>query len=189
MPVPSPIVARELVPDRAPAVPDGFTLVDEALLDGLPRRIQLGDDHVGVLVVPTGLAAEWRGAAPAAAVSASDAELLPPGPGDAAVTRVPARLLVLRGDDVAGSLPLVAGRRYLVGDDGGAGGARLEVVVLAWDIRAGTLRGPGDTGARVRLAWRRADRAPGAFPAPPVHPRVRAREPEFGADDPTGGPA
>jgi hypothetical protein len=85
------------------------------------------------------------------------------------------RLFVLRGDQVLGSLPLVLGYRGRVANDGLPPGVQLEVVALAWELRAGTLRGPGDSGARLALAWRRVDAAADAFAPPPVHPRVRAR--------------
>jgi hypothetical protein len=188
MPVPSAVVARELTPDQAPATPPGFTLVDQALLDGLPHRVQLGGDLVAVLTVPTGLAVDWRDADPAAPVSSSAAASAPSPPGGLAGLPPPARLLVLRGEEVAGSLPLVAGRRALVGGDGQPPGVQLEVMVIAWDLRAGTLLGPGDAGARITLAWRRADRAADAFAAPPVHPQVAARDPALAGTSPPGGP-
>jgi hypothetical protein len=193
MPVPSPLVARELTPDPVAAAPTGFALVDEALVDGLPHRIQLGGGLVAVLAVPTGLAVQWRDADPLTPVTSSAGGSTPAAAGPAGRSgQPPARLLVLRGDDVAGSVPLVAGRRALVGNDGEPPGAQLEVIVLAWDIRAGTLLGPGVAGARITLAWRRTDRAPDAFTAPPAHPRVRDREPAFAGaasgTSPTGGP-
>jgi hypothetical protein len=168
--------------------PAGFTVVDEPLVDGLPQRLPLGADLVAVLTVPTGLALAWRDGDPSEPVSRSADQLAPAAPAGEAPTgaadRAPVRLFLLQGDQVRGSLPLVAGRRRQVGDDGLPPGVRLEVVALAWELPAGSLRGPGDVGARLRLAWRRVDAAPDTFTAPPVHPRVRARQ----APSPTGGP-
>jgi hypothetical protein len=185
--VPSVPVARELTPGPAMTPPAGFTVVDEALVDGLPHRVPLGGDLVAVLAVPTGLALAWRDGDPAEPVSGSGDQLAPvDAAGDGptgAVGRPPVRLFVLQGDRVRGSLPRVAGARLRVGDDGLPPGVQLEVVALAWELRAGTLRGPGDVGARLRLAWRRVDAAPDAFSPPPVHPRVRARQAQL----PAGG--
>jgi hypothetical protein len=190
MPVPSAVVARGLIPDLVPTAPPGFTVVDEALVDGLPHRIQVGGDLVAVLTVPTGLAADWRDADPAAPVSSSAGGPVPTS--GRAGHPPPARLLVLRGEGVVASVPLVAGRRAQVAGDGGPPGVQLEILVLAWDIRARTLLGPGDAGARITLAWRRAGTAPDAFTAPPVHPQVAARDPAFAGTastaSPPGGP-
>jgi hypothetical protein len=63
-----------------------------------------------------------------------------------------------------------------VPDAGRAGtGIRIELVVLGWQIRAGSLRGPGDFGSRIELAWRIADRAADEFSPPPVSARVLER--------------
>jgi hypothetical protein len=187
VPVPPVPVARELTPGPDLTPPTGFTVVEEPLVDGLPQRVPLGGDLVAVLTVPTGLAHTWLDADPAEPVSRSGGEFVPGAEaGDVptgAVDRPPVRLFVLEGDRVLGSLPLVAGRRDRVGHDGRPPGVRLDVVVLDWEVRAGTLRGPGDAGARLALAWRRADAAANAFAAPPVHPRVRARQ----APTPAGG--
>jgi hypothetical protein len=186
VPVPSVLVARELTPEPDLTPPAGFALVDQALVDGLPQRLPLGGDLLGVLAMPTGLALAWRDGDPTEPVSSSGDQLAPATPADdgatGAVDRALVRLFVLEGDRVRGSLPLIAGRRLLVGDDGLPPGVRLELVVLAWDVRAGSLRGPGDVGSRLALAWR-ARRTTDAFDPPPVHPHVRARQ----APPPTGG--
>jgi hypothetical protein len=57
----------------------------------------------------------------------------------------------------------------------GGAGALVEIVVLAWEIRAGTVRSGGDVGSRISLAWRDASRAPEQFSPDPIHPRVAAR--------------
>jgi hypothetical protein len=179
VPVPPIPVARELTPDPDLTPPAGFIVLEEPLVDGLPHRVPLGADLVGVLTVPTGLALTWRDADPSEPVSRSGNQLVPAagtgGGSTGAVDRPPVRLFVLRGDQILGALPLVVGRRGRIGDNGLAPGVQLEVVALAWELRVGTLRGPGDAGARLALAWRRVDAAADAFAAPPIHPRVRAR--------------
>jgi hypothetical protein len=153
--------------------------VDEPLVDGLPHRVALGSDFTAVLAVPSGLALTWRDADPTEPVTSSSTGLLPvaarlvesPGVGG-----LLARLFILRDDSVLGALPLVLGVRAGVPDDGaGAPGVQLEVIVLSWDMRAGSMRGQGDFGARFSFAWRRLTPAPDLFNAAPVHPRVRAR--------------
>jgi hypothetical protein len=189
VPVPPVPVARELTPDPDLSAPAGFTVVDEPLVDGLPHRMALGADLTAVLTVPTGQALTWRDTDPTERVSSGEDGLLPAAapeggaPEGGAVDRPPARLFVLRGDEVLGSVPLVLGRRARVSDDGLPPGVQLEIALLSWDVRAGTLRGPGDVGARLSFAWRRAG-ASDVFTPPPVHPRVQAR----GALTAPGGP-
>lgn len=178
-------VQRFLVPDRKPAAPEGFIEVSEAILGGLPHRIDLDQDVRLLLFVPTGLASTWRDADPTALVTESAAEIAPrTGPDNlpiAGVTRAPARIAVQIAGATVASIPLTAGLTRTVPDAGDADrGSRLEIVVLAWDIRAGSLRGPGDFGSRITLAWRRADRAVENFSTPPVSPQLVPRlAPEF----------
>jgi hypothetical protein len=94
----------------------------------------------------------------------------------AAVDRAPIRLLLQQGAALSASIPLVAGLRRKVPDAGDAArGATLELAVIGWDIRAGSLRGSGDFGSRLDLAWRRADAADEQFEPPPLAPRVAQR--------------
>jgi hypothetical protein len=99
----------------------------------------------------------------------------------AAVDRAPVRLLLRQRSPLSASLPLVAGLRRSVPDAGDAAlGATIEIAVIAWDVRAGSLRGAGDFGSRVELAWRRVDEAGEQFEPPPLAPRVARRlEPEL----------
>jgi hypothetical protein len=192
---PPPIpVDRELVPPAAPAAPGGFTPITEAVADGLPHVIALVPDLRLVLAVPTGLANAWREADPAAVVSSSDGELAPPPPhaGDGetgALGRPPACLVALRGREVLGVVPLVAGVLRRLPDAGAPGrGVTLEVVVLGWDLRAGSLCGPGDVGTRLALAWRPVGAGAAAFAPPATNPHVAARlEAAFRLESDTGG--
>jgi len=93
--------------------------------------------------------------------------------------RAPVHLILRGAGEQLASVPLVAGMRRRLPDSGGAEqGVRIELIVTAWDIRAGSLRGQGDFGSRVELAWRRADRASDEFAAPVPGERVLARLPQ-----------
>jgi len=175
-------ITRYLVPDRPPAVPDGFVALRQALTGGLPQRIELGAGVHAVLVLPTGLARQWLDADPLDVVSTSADDLAPraaetPGP-PALAGRAPLRLVVRRDTQVLGSVPLAAGLRRVCADAGGQGrGAAVEVAVVAWHLCAGTVRGPGDYGSFVSLGWRQADLAVDQFGPPPVHQFVLRRTP------------
>lgn len=180
MPAPPIPVSRYLVPEQKPRAPEGFTQLDRAITEGLPFNIQLDAETTLVLVVPNGLAHTWRDADPTAVVTRSDEQLAPHTPEPATpvgdVTRPPARLLARRGGLTVGSLPLAAGlRRYVPDQVQTAGGALLEVLILSWDIRAGSLRGAGDFGSRVSLCWRDAGKAVTQFSTPPLDQYVKPR--------------
>jgi hypothetical protein len=166
-------VLRELVPDPPPdpPAPPGYAVVDEVLAGGLPHRLRFGG-RAAAVVLPTGLARTWADADPLAVAdrsaddAADPAAAPPPGPAPRLVVFGPGGAVlgvaVFRG----------AGRPQVLP---AAGPAAVEVVPLAWDIRAGTVRGRGDWGGRVRFAWRAAD-APTADYLPPVpHPYTVAR--------------
>jgi hypothetical protein len=179
MPLPPAPVARALTPEPATLPPEGFTVLDEALDGGVPHRIPLPGALVAVLVVPTGLASAWLAADAADPVTDSataTSPYRPPPAGDgSAGLAVPARLVVLDGGAAVASLPLVAGACSRVPDDGSRDhGVRLELVVLSWGVLAGTMRGTGTTGARLRIAWRRLG-AVDAYPGPEPDPKVIAR--------------
>jgi hypothetical protein len=175
-------IAGSLVPPTAAAVPPGFTLVDAPLPAGLPQPFPLLGDLTLILAVPTGLATTWRDADPAEVVSRAAAERdpAPPPAGPAAgelgsVRRAPARLFLRQAGAILAAVPLVAGVLRRVPDDGGRDRGELaRVVVLDWDLRAGTLLGPGDFGSRIRFAWRAVPRGEDRFEPPPTHPRVAA---------------
>jgi hypothetical protein len=184
-----PAAARLLVPAPPPPLAAGFDTVDLPLVNGLPETVPLGAVATALLIAPTGLVRAWRDADPALPVDRGDDQAAPlddGAPAPPAGARPPFRLLVRRLDGVLiGAVPLVArspAALPLAADDGGPA---IELVVLRWDIRAGNLRGPGDVGGRIAVAWRRTDRAPDRFAPPPIHPAVAAR----GRLDPPAAPA
>jgi hypothetical protein len=174
-----PVRAR-LVPPVVAAVPEGMTRIDQPLTLGVPQRIPLDDQLELALVVPTGLAVEWRDGEPTAELSSSASERVPHIPAPTSpvgeLRRPPARLLLLDGGQLAGVVPLVAGSVRRVPSGGEAEVAvRAEVAVIDWDLRSAALRGPGDSLSRVTLAWRRADRAVDQFSTPLVPRKVVIR--------------
>ncbi|MFG1841535.1 hypothetical protein ACGFH8_24300 [Micromonospora sp. NPDC049175] len=182
-------IDRYLLPETPVEVPDGFTEVRQSLTAGLPHRVELGAGVHAVLILPTGLARQWLHTDPLAVVSTSADDLaprpappaVPPPP--ALVGRVPLRLVVRQGTRILGSVPLAAGLRRVCPDAGpavatGAAPIAVEVVVLGWLLHAGTVRGSGDYGSSIALAWRRADRATDQFGPPPINEFVwRRRSP------------
>jgi hypothetical protein len=177
-------VAGYLVPEHTSLTPDGFTRVDEPMTRGLPHTITLDRATRATVVLPSGLARTWRDADPAAVVSTSDAEHAPSMPAtgiDDSAARAPLRLVVERSNVVLGVVPLAAGERRFVPDDGGDRGAAIEIVVIAWELRAGTVLGPGDFGSRITLAWRIADTASAEFAPPPLNANLARRLAQGGA--------
>jgi hypothetical protein len=138
------VIERYLVPASEPADLTGFTRVTQPLVNGLPRAIPLDARLKLVVALPTGVATLWRDADPAAVVSQAG---VADGP--------PLRALLIRDGAVLASVPLVAGLARAIPDAGDpALGALIELRVLGWDVRAGCLRGAGDTTSFVDLAWR-----------------------------------
>lgn len=177
LPIP---VQRYLVPDQKPTTPDGFTQVDVRILSGLPYPIPLNGDLQLIVVLPTGLAVPWRDVDATALASSSEAELSPAIPQVdftmADVTRAPFRLVVQQSRRTIGVVPLVAGLRWVVPDSGSSNlGGQIELIILEWDIRAGSVRGAGDFGSRLSLAWRRADQAAARFSSPSINPILSQR--------------
>jgi len=173
-------VQRYLVPAQKPTTPEGFTQVDVRILTGLPYPIPLTGDLQLIVVLPTGLAVPWRDADATALVSSSEAELSPSTPPTdftlADVTRASFRLIVQQSRRTIGVIPLVAGLRRVVPDSGSNNlGGQIELVILEWDVRAGSVRGAGDFGSRLSLAWRRANQATLQFSPPPINPMLRSR--------------
>jgi hypothetical protein len=154
-------VARYLVSATSPQPTADFTRISQPLANGLPYAIRLDAQLRLVVALPTGLAMAWLDADPAAIVSRSSDQTVPPAAGATqpvgAIAYPPVRLYLLRDGTPLASVPLVAGLRRSV-PDAGSDGVLVELLVLAWDLRAGTMRGPGDVGSWVDLAWRRADR-------------------------------
>jgi hypothetical protein len=177
-------IDRYLVPATVAPPSDDYTRITQALVNGLPHVIEVESGIRLVLVLPNGVAVAWRDAETTAVVSRSadqttatsvPAQEHPVG----AVVYAPLRLYLERDRTTLASIPLVAGSRRTVPEAGGDG-VEIELLVLAWDVRAGSLRGPGDFGSFVDLAWRRADKAGERFDVPALSPRVAARlETEF----------
>lgn len=161
-----------------------LTRLTERLTGGLPQTIPLDADVSLALTLPNGLALQWRDADPQALVSSSAPEAAPHAPdaGDpvGAVRRPPLRMLVLVRGAPAATVPLVAALKRTLPDDGGPEGVRVALEVLGWELRAGTLRGGGDFGSYVELAWRRADSAAGGFAPPPLNSMFLRRTGEAG---------
>jgi hypothetical protein len=167
-------VVISLLTPPPPATPaDGFARVDVLLDRGVPHRMTLDAEHDLVVLVPTGVAVDWRDADPAEPVSAAAddraARAAEPDVPVGALRRPPARLVVVTAGTVAATAPLVA--------SGPRRCARVDVQVLDWDLRAGALRGPGDGLSRLSLAWRRNDRGTTTFAPPPIPERVAKRHP------------
>lgn len=189
MPAPPIPVDRYLTPADPPAAPDGFATIAQKIMTGIPQPITLDADFSAVLAVPTGLAGEWQQADPAAVVSASTVQTdacdpaANPATNPAAsapvgnVERSTARLLIQRNGTNVASVPLTAGLTFSVPADGGDAAGRLEVSVVSWDLRAGSMIGPGDYGSTLTLAWRRNDTGVQTFGPVPLNPFLRLRLP------------
>lgn len=165
-------VARLLVPEPAPLPGSDLREVATPLARGLPHLLPLEADLTLMLVVPSGLARTWLELEPATVVAAGDPSGTPPDANEVQSAVLPARLLLRAGPTLLASAPLVAGAAQQLPD----AAPRIELRVLEWRLCAGTLRGVGDFGSRLRLAWRPVGRATDAFAAPPAHPAVLARE-------------
>jgi hypothetical protein len=156
------LVLRALTPTPAP-VPSGLARLRVPLVNGLPQTIVLDAELSFELLVPSGVATAWRDADPSSVVSASatGSRPLPPGPGApvGAVRRVPLRLVLRRGGVPCATLPLVAGLRRVAPDGGESEGTQVELALLGWEIRAGSLRAAGDFGSWLEIGWARRDGA------------------------------
>jgi hypothetical protein len=165
-------IARYLVPARPPEIPEGATVVSERMLAGLPHRIVVGGDTQLVVVFPTGLGTFWRDAQPTLPVALSTAETDPTGSAPASEELDSPRLYLQmrRADRTLGSRPLHAGACILLPDNGGGlTGVQYEVWCIGYALHAGTVRGPGDFGSSISLAWRRVDAATAHFLTPPLN--------------------
>ena len=185
MPAPPIPVDRYLTPADPPAAPDGFSTLAQKNMTGIPQPITLDADFTAVLAVPTGLGGEWQQADPAAVASVSTVQTDPCDPAANPAVSAPvcnverstARLLIQRGGTNVASIPLTAGATFSVPADGGGTTGRLEVSVLSWDLRAGSMIGPGDYGSTLTLAWRRNDTGVQTFGPVPLNPFLRLRLP------------
>jgi hypothetical protein len=151
--------------------------VDERLVLGVPHPIALEAGLSLLVVVPTGLATTWRDAPDTAVVTTSRPQAVPTRTGKeylgVAVPHAPARVVLrlapgsgstVAGTGIAGAVPLVLGTRVVLPEGDPVPGPRIQLLVRDWEIRAGSLRGPGDVGSFVRLAWRRVDLPPAPDP-------------------------
>jgi hypothetical protein len=169
-------MAGHLVPAQAPALPPSFTLVQQPLTAGLPFTFAL-DAHWSVtLRYPTGVMLPWLDADPHAVASSDASERAAPAAAAGVTLRDPVRVAVARNGATRAVVPLSAGRRALVVDDG-VRPAALEIVIERWTIAAGTVCGPGDFGSSLALAWRDASAAIDVFATPPLQPLVVLRLP------------
>ena len=94
---------------------------------------------------------------------------------DDPAARAPLRLVLLRAGRVVASMPLVPASPRRLPDDGGAQGALVDLVVLAYQVNAGNLRQAGDYGSFLDFAWRRVDAGSDRFALPPLDRRVAER--------------
>jgi hypothetical protein len=155
LPIP---VARILVPPTSD-VPAGFETLQLQIRTALPVPIDLGAVGSLLLVVATGHALRWRDA------DAADVVSSPEHRGE------PLVLLYRRNGTIAGTAPVVQGRHSPLPPATPA----VDLLVLDWEIRAGNVRGPGDFGSYLRLAWRAIPRGTDRFSPAPLHPQVVTR--------------
>jgi hypothetical protein len=165
-------ITRYLVPPQTLA-PTGLARLDQPLTGGLPARIALSPDLALVLTLTTGLVASWLDLDPSVVISQSADQTRPlSGESQPDVLRSAMRLFVLRSNEIVGSLPLVAGREARLAS---STGALVDLIVLGWEIRAGTVKGPGDYGSTISLAWRDAAAGSDRFLPPPISPTILSR--------------
>jgi len=175
-------LADLLVPEPVIAVPAGFQSLAQPITTGLPATLSLSEGFQALLLLPTGLARQWTEADPGAlvATSADEQQACDPSAAQpfAAADRAPLRLLVRRAGRTLGSVPLALGVVRRIADAGEAErGVALELAATAWTICAGTVRGAGNFGSSIQLAWRIADRGVDEFGPPVVSIRVQQRRP------------
>jgi hypothetical protein len=176
-------VDRYLVPAQREALPDGFTRLQVALVRGVPFQLALDRELTLTLFVPIGRANVWRDADAAQLVATSATDRAPNDPAAESsvdvLARMPARLVLQANGAILAAAPLVSGLRRTIPDDGdAANGTRIELRILGWELRAGSVRDAGDTGSTLDIAWRRIDQAADTFVQPLLDPRIAARMPK-----------
>ncbi|MBX3337187.1 MAG: hypothetical protein KIT71_11980 [Nitrospira sp.] len=178
MTLPFPI-ARYLTPESQILVPEGFTAVDDSILRGLPHFIQLTGELRLVIMISTGVIKHWMDADPLLVVSKSEAQIAPKLAGETAdygsVELPSARIVLQEGTKSIASAGLTLGKITTLPETGSA--VRVQVCITGWDLRAGSMRGPGNFGSRISLAWRPANSAIVHFSTPPVNPVLVKRLP------------
>jgi hypothetical protein len=170
-------VDRYLVPATLPDPPADAQVVDVPILSGLPFTIPLAGDMTLVLTFASGLAKEWRSMEAREVVAQSATEWEPRGENqnplpDTKTGRL--SLALQRAGRTVAVIPVVLGRQRLV-EPGEPAAQRFDIWILGWDIRAGSIRGSGDFGTRLRLAWREADQSVRHFAPVPVNPFILLR--------------
>ena len=168
-------MAGHLVPPAQPAAPAGFSELLVQLVNGLPHTVRLTAEWSLVVAVPTGLARSLRTEDPSALVGSSAGQRVPRSR-DAEPDRLaPARLFLKQGRSFTASMPLTVGLLQRWPLDG-VRPAGPDLVLLGWELRAGTLVGPGDFGSWLRLAFRDPSTI-AEFEAPATHPELKKRLP------------
>ena len=178
----APTLGPLLVSDPPTTPPADFQLRTQSVTTGLPATLTLSDGFQAMLLLPTGLARRWLDADPGALLATSADERLPYDPNAAealALTpRPPLRLLVRRNGRSLGAVPANVGVIRRISDSGNAvDGVVIEVVLQAWEIYAGSVRGAGNFGSSIQIAWRLADHASDTFGPPVTNQRVLLRRP------------
>lgn len=173
--MPSYPAARLLIPAALPALPDDFQVVESHLLTGLPHFIDLSKNLRLKLMLPTGLLQSWLDVDPASLVASSEDETLPtadaPSEEIGGCSRPPLRLAAIQTGTSLATVPAsLQARRLLPGDGNAKNGTLLELAFLEWRIHAGTVRGSGDFGSYLKLAWRTANTAVDVFGPPVINP-------------------
>ena len=186
--MPSIAIVSYLVDELPPSAPPGFATLRLIFSEGVPREVPLSDGWSVILYAPTGIARAWLDRDPAEVVASSDDERRPhAGTADVASRAAP-RLVIRRGGVPLGALPLAAGVKGTFR----APAALLELVPLAWEIRAGAMRGGSPNSARIELAWRSrvipAGIATSSGAAGDGAPDIPVPPPADDAPPPTDGP-
>jgi hypothetical protein len=177
-PMPPIPVSRYLVPAAAPPPPDTFTTTSLPIAGGLPFTHAVDARWSVTLRYPTGVARRWLDADPHEVVSSDIPERTAVAADPSDPGRDPVRLTVALDRSTRATIPLTAGlRTFVVG--GGTPPAALELIVVSWTITAGTVKGPGDFGSSLQLAWRDGAEAVEVFATPPVSPPVLERLPRL----------
>jgi hypothetical protein len=155
MPLMPPIAMDRFLVSEESSVPPALARVRQDLVRGVPFEWTLGGDLSLALVVPTGFAVLWRDADPAVVVSEGEDGLVPHAAprGADALEQAPARLVVRKARTIRAVVPLATGLQRITPDGDGAA-TLAELAVVAWRLHAGTVRGPGEYGSFVELAWR-----------------------------------
>lgn len=174
--------ARLLVPPAPPKLADGFVSLQSPVVNGLPHVVDLPNNIRLTVTLPTGLLPHWLDADPAELVAASDDEAAP-RPAELldqtdTAARPALRLSARQSGRALGTMPFALQAARLLRDDGdAAAGAAIEVILLGWALHAGTVRGQGDFGSSISLAWRRVNLAVEIFGPPVINPFLVHRLP------------